>query len=305
MFTLTAEHLKRLCELNGFPIASDQMVFLGFRGCLPVNPNDHAQKAEQALTAANVDWTHPRCTLAQWLPAKGTFAVFPGSTAPHVHYIAKAKKAGGAGANQMITGYYDDYRKGTHLPGKSGAHEAFRQTESRIVRRSSDDLDFDNADPVSEGLQFDNLHAASCGSVDDTFYGSAGCQVVVGFPKSPARNGQPNTGPWKAFHRAAYDLDQVRFGYALFNGTDVKRIALAGDGGMVRVRGGSRGTNAGRVQKALKDKGFYEGVVDSDFGPRSLRALLEFQTAVFGPLADDGICGPQTAEALGIELADA
>jgi peptidoglycan hydrolase-like protein with peptidoglycan-binding domain len=70
---------------------------------------------------------------------------------------------------------------------------------------------------------------------------------------------------------------------------------------MERVRYGSNGPRAKSIQKALKAKGFYEGTVNGEFGDRSIRALLEFQEVEFGRNGDDGICGPQTAEALGVD----
>jgi peptidoglycan hydrolase-like protein with peptidoglycan-binding domain len=54
------------------------------------------------------------------------------------------------------------------------------------------------------------------------------------------------------------------------------------------------------VQKGLQRKGVYEGRIDGVFGPRSLRALLRFQESALGRGASDGVCGPQTATALGI-----
>jgi peptidoglycan hydrolase-like protein with peptidoglycan-binding domain len=56
----------------------------------------------------------------------------------------------------------------------------------------------------------------------------------------------------------------------------------------------------GKVQTALKQLDFYEGVVDDDFGNRTLRAVLDYQTAIFGPAQDDGIVGPLTAGSLQI-----
>ena len=45
------------------------------------------------------------------------------------------------------------------------------------------------------------------------------------------------------------------------------------------------------VEKNLKCKGFYEGNVDNDFGNRTFRAVLQFQTASVGPEADDAFVG--------------
>ncbi len=300
MFEITAEHLEQLCELNEFPVRRDGIVFLGFRGCLPLQPGDHTFRRAQRLEAAEVDHVHPRCTLLQWLPAQGVFAIYPGSTVPHRSAIVKARRAGGRGANQLLTGYFADFRKGIHKAGSRSAHPAFKQTGSRPYRRTADDPDYDLDDPVEIDNPGDNLHAAWCGSVNAEHFASAGCQVVVGYPRCPARGDQPSVGPWREFQERAYAQPQDRFGYVLLSATDAKRIALAGPEGMERVRFGSRGERARRVQEALAARGFYEGEVDSDFGPRSLVALLKFQQVVFGPRGDDGICGPLTAEALGL-----
>ena len=87
----------------------------------------------------------------------------------------------------------------------------------------------------------------------------------------------------------------------LLSGSEVERVALVGlEPSSERVRFGSAGPRTQRVQEALKTRGYYEGDLDGVFGPRSLRALLQFQEDVFGPGGNDGICGPQTAETLRI-----
>jgi hypothetical protein len=298
MFRVTTEHLQQLCRLNGFPITPGDMVFLGFRGCLPINPTDHRFHSEQSLTAANVDHLHPRCTLVQWLSNEGRLAVYPGSTVPNVEYTRKALAHGGNGANQLLTGFFADFCKGIHKAGTPTAHEAFRETNARPVRRTVDNLEYEADDRVEMDNPGDNLHAAWCGSVADPHFASAGCQVVVGYPHCPRRGSLPNAGPWQAFHDAAYSRAQRRFGYVLVNGFEIQCLALVGPAGLERVRFGSVGPRAEQVQAALKKLGYYEGHVGNSFGDRSLRALLEFQHAAFGRGAADGICGLQTAAAL-------
>jgi len=300
MFTLTVSHLKQLFELNEFPLDNDAMQFAGFRGCVPINPGDQNLAAKHDLMTASLDYRHPRCTLVQWTPSEGKFAAYPGSTVPHQDSVASARRRGGVGTNQLVSGFYGDYRKGWHKAGKPTGHEAWRQTASRPIRRTGDDLDYDGDDRVELVNPSDNLHCGWCAGMESK-YSSAGCQVVVGFPKCVQRGNDPATGPWKLFQSRGYAIAQQSFGYALLNGGEVQRLALSGPVGLERIRCGSQGPRAERVQKALKEKGFYEGIVDGQFGTRSLRALLDFQEAKFGRGGDDGICGPQTAEALGIE----
>jgi N-acetylmuramoyl-L-alanine amidase len=62
----------------------------------------------------------------------------------------------------------------------------------------------------------------------------------------------------------------------------------------------SRGTKITEIQRKLTRHGFNPGAVDGIFGPKTFAAVLEFQRA--HGLVPDGEVGPQTAEALGIEL---
>ena len=299
MYKLSANHLAEIFALNEYPYDPGAMVFAGIRGCLPIDLGNLEEAKEHEVETATVDHVHPRCTLIQWTPKTGLFAVFPGSTVPHQSSIAAAKKRKGVGANQLLTGFYDDFRKGWHKRGSKTGHEAWRQNASRPVRRSADDLDYDGDDRVEVVNPADNLHAGWSAGLNGSF-SSAGCQVLVGYPKCEQRGDSPATGPWKVFQERGYKLKQQAFGYGLFNGGEVQRLVLNGPKGLERVRFGSVGERAKKVQEGLKAKEFYEGKLDGDFGPRSLRALLDFQEATFGKDGDDGICGPQTAEALGV-----
>lgn len=59
---------------------------------------------------------------------------------------------------------------------------------------------------------------------------------------------------------------------------------------------GSKGNEVKKIQERLKTKGFYEGLIDGDFGWGTHNAVKEFQIAK--KLTDDGIVGPATWEAL-------
>ena len=61
---------------------------------------------------------------------------------------------------------------------------------------------------------------------------------------------------------------------------------------------GSNGDRVAEVQRLLAELGFGPGPVDGIFGPRTLRAILDFQRE-FG-LQVDGLVGPQTMSSLGI-----
>src|SRR5690606_20071650 len=158
--------------------------------------------------------------------------------------------------------------------GSATGHPAFRQTQGRPVRRTADDLDFQTDDRVEFTNPHDNLHAAWCMGVNDAGgYASAGCQVVVGFPRCGRRGELDDAGPWRTFRRNAYDLAQDSFPYVLLDGRNAQSVA-AGGATTARLRFGSRGDLVTRVQDVLAGRGFYEGALDGDFGVRTLRALL-------------------------------
>lgn len=300
-FTFSEADLKRLCEINCFQPATEEMVLFGFRGCLPADVDDYRFRPKHGLVTKDLNYLNPRCTLGQWLPKDGTIALFPGSTVPHRNYVATALSKSGVGANQLATGFYSDYRKGIHKAGKPTAHEAFRQTAGRPIRRTTDDQDYQNDDRVEFSNPYDNLHAAWCQGTSGLSYASAGCQVVVGYPKCDKPNYTKDVGPWKVFKENAYELAQTGFQYVLLDGKDAERVVEnSGKKLSVRLRYGSKGELVADLQKALKKAGFYEGIIDDDFKERTLRAVMDYQSVRFGPLEDDGVVGPVTASALGL-----
>jgi len=300
-FTLSDRVLRRLCEINSFAVPNSELVFFGLRGCLAVNPDEHQFGPQHALEVVACDYIHPRCVLGQWRPEARTLAVFPGSTVPHAKYVKTSVEQDGSGTNQVMSGFYQDYRKGVHKNGKPTGHDAFRQTEGHPIRRTSDDFDFDNDDRVEFMNPYDNIHAAWSMGVNHNEYASAGCQVVVGFPKCESRGVKPDAGAWKTFKANAYKISQSQFGYILLSSLDAQMVAQAGSQKLqAKLRFGSSGSLVTKVQKRLKTKGFYEGEIAGNFELRTCRAVLECQTAMFGPRADDGIVGPMTAEALGV-----
>ena len=299
MFTLTEESLWKLWRQNQFLVPDQEVVFFGLRGCLPLQEDDWSFGRQQRVGPAELNYRNPRCTLGQWVPEKG-FALFPGSTVPHQRYIQKAQAAGGQGANQLITGFYTDYRKGVHRSGSKTGHQAFRQEQFLPVRRTSDDLDYDPKDRVDWSQASDNLHCAWCMSLNKE-YSSAGCQVVLGYPKTPwGRADNVDSGPWKVFLNNAYALAQNSFSYVLLDGRDALKAAQPDAALIPRLRYGSAGELVKLVQEALKAGQYYEGKIDGALGWRTLSAVMQFQKAKFGLDDADGVVGPITAEALGV-----
>lgn len=304
-FILKENHLRRLCQINSFPIPDKEIIFFGLRGCLPLNVDNLEFSTNHSVMYIDPDYLHPRCTLGQWLPKEKKIAVFPGSTVPHIRYVKISIENNGKGANQLMTGYYKDYRKGMHKVNSPSGHQAFRQTAAHPIRRTADDFDFDNDDRVEFVNPYDNIHAAWSMGTNHDYYASAGCQVVVGYPQCKKLDDAPDVGPWKVFKTNAYNLEQESYPYVLFSGYDVLRVADSTYKWKARLRYGSKGELVRTVQEVLKDRQFYEGGIDGDFGERTCRAVMEFQEAQFGPNADDGIVGPMTASELGIAWPEA
>jgi hypothetical protein len=290
--------MQALCARNSFAVPEDGMVFFGLRGCLPVDPEDQSFGDVQTLKLADVNYRNPRCTLGQWDPANEVLAIYPGSTCPNEDFVAKAKRDGGEGANQLLTGYYE-FVKGVHRADAGSGHRAFRQEQTRVVLRNVDDMDFDLRDIAHEGMQADNLHCGFSAGVNSG-YSSAGCQVVVGFPN---RNDKRATesGPWAVFRKTAYDLDQDRFRYLLLNGSEIE--TMAADPDLARaalVRFGSAGETVRSVQTKLRALDFIEFDPDAKCGPKTQLGIIKFQVQLMGAENADGIVGGNTAAQLGI-----
>lgn len=296
---LNTFHLLRLCALNSFPIPKDGMVFVGLRGMLPKDPNNQKLDTSHEVELAEVTYETPRCTLIQWLPLEGRFATYPGSTVPNIRAIRGAVPRNGVGTNQLMTGLYGDYRKGTHKAGSPTAHAAFRQSALHPIQRSGDDLDYDSDDRIEWVNPGDNIHAGWC--FMDTIHASAGCQVIVGYPRCQKRGDAPAQGPWATFQERAYALPQASFPYYLLDGRNAARLINQGSKGMVRLRYGSQGPLVKELQEALKERDFYEGALDGLLQARTHRAVVDCQRVVFGKGGIDGVVGPATANALGLD----
>jgi hypothetical protein len=300
--TLNHELLQKLCTVNHFTLPNAEMIFVGLRGAIVADANDQTFKKEQAVNAIDVNYINPRCTIFQWRLADKQIAAFPASTVPHQINVKKAL-AGGDRANCLFTGFYKDYRKGVHKPGSETAHQAFRQNAARPFRRTSDDLDFDTDDRIEYDNPHDNIHCGWFGSLTDSNFASAGCQVVMGFPQCQRPGRDRNTGPWKTFHANAYAIAQGSFPYILVTGLEAFSLASGSNGlSKARLRFGSYGPAVTRLQQTLKQLNYYEGNIDGDFGERTMKAVINFQKKQFGNQGADGIVGPITAEELGISL---
>lgn len=307
---LSHDLLSLLARRTCYDVPETGLVFVGFRGLLPLDVSGTPFAPSHRVRLTTADHQSIRCTIGQWRPAKGELALFPGSTVPHVNAVQKARSARGIGANMLMLGAYA-YDRGVHKVGKPTAHRAFRQGMFFPVWRNTDDLDYDLADRLDtsgrtpDAYPWDNLHCAHQDNLDRPGFSSNGCQVIAGRPSMPANGNRPETGPWKVFVENAYGKDaqgQKRFPYLLFSGTEVGMAFSRPDGPLSRsARFGSSGPWVARVQEALQTQGFSFLTADGDFGRSTLEAVMGFQAQEFGPGQADGVVGPNTAGALGID----
>ena len=298
--TLTHDLLVKVCKINQFELPKVKMIFVGVRGSIVSDAGDQSFKAKQVLQVMDINYINPRCTILQWTIADKKLAAFPASTVPNQINVRKAL-TGGDNANCLLTGFYMDYRKGVHKAGTITGHEAFRQNAVHPFRRTADDLDFDKDDRIEYDNPHDNIHCGWFQGLNSSNYASAGCQVIMGFPKCQQAGRDKNVGPWKIFHDNAYAIAQDSFPYVLVTGLETLSIADNG-ATKAKLRFGSTGPKVKKLQQALASKHFYEGKIDGDFGQRTMKALINFQQQKFGNQGADGIVGPITAEEVGMDL---
>lgn len=300
--------LQRLMLRNNFATPNAGLTFFGIRGALPIDTGGTNFMDAHELRFATINFSAMRCTIGQWKINDDKVCVFPGSTVPSMPNIQRAKAKGGVGTNMLMLGFYE-YVRGYHKVGKPSGHRAFRQNKFFPVWRNEDDFDYDLADRIDLGSSasyfWDNLHCAYHDNVETPGYSSAGCQVVSGQPKSPARNNKPETGPWKSFIDNAYNNSdgQTVYSYALFSATELGMVAAKSDSEIsLSARFGSTGPLVLQTQEALIREGFPLGTPDGEFGRGTLYALIAFQVKEFGKASADGVLGPNTAAALEITL---
>jgi lysozyme family protein len=300
--TITADLLTRAARRNGYAIPTDGMIFFGIRGFRPDSPFDNAFSNSRTGRFSSIDFLKMNCTIGQWKVATDEIALFPGSTVPSRGSIENSRRKGGIGTNMLMLGRFE-HERGIHKPNKRGQHRAFRQATFFPVWRTVDNLTYDLADKADFGGEngtfvWDNIHSAYYDDLGR--YSSAGCQVVCGLPEQPGRS-QSETGPWRTFINNAYGIKQKRFVYLLFSAEELAFLEATQNPTQV-VRFGSTGPLAREVQNKMIERGLLQKKADGNFGRASLSALMTFQTKLLGSKAADGVCGTQTAEALGVVL---
>lgn len=307
---LTSDLLDRVCARVSFPVERKELVFFGIRGAVPTRGSFGAFASEHPLRNSEIDYQSMRCTLGQWHPDQGQIAVFLGSTVPQGSLVLNARPSG-KGVNMLMPGRHE-HQRGTHKANdkKGNGHRAFRQARFAPVQRSRNDGRFDTLDEIDFGTGsgdfiWDNIHSAY--SENPGHFSSAGCQVICGLPRSSSRQMQPETGPWKHFVETAYGPlfgAQVSYSYLLFTIEEIAEAASIKPAQLSQqVCYGSSGATALQIQQALVQSGMAPGLVcDGDFGRNSMMALVAFQRRHFPRGMVTGVCGTQTAAALGVVM---
>ena len=311
-YDLSARNLEEMFALAGFDVPGDGMVFVGLRGTSPIDIGGTPFAASHKVEDKGVDYLHMRCSLIQWRPGRGDFAIFPGSTVPHADAIAGGVGQGGTGVNQLATCLLDKrpdtdrrhYRGDHGLSSPLGPHRAFRNDSKLPVWRTADDALYEGGDLVMASQAFDNIHCSRQSNVAAPKFSSNGCQVIAGVAGKPISAGvEAEQGPWLRFIRNGYGIEQSRFCYALFEEGEAQRTVTLGAASRTpTARFGSRGELVARLQAGLIAEGYDLGPAgaDGDFGFATLEALRAFQLREFGPDGVDLVAGSMTAGRLGI-----
>lgn len=291
--------VKKINEVFDFYnlMPTKEISIVGIRGCVPVeDANEVRLRNSIELQQIDVNYEKPRCTFV--VVVGDQLMGLLGSTVPHKRYVSKALKKHGYGANQMFFGQYTDYKKGMHKANSSTAHQALRQMKKHPVRRTKDDLDFEEDDFVTYDMQYDNIHAGWNMGFDHPYYASAGCQIISGYPSCKKRNNMPATGYWKCFKDTVFGTIQENFTYTLLSSRAFSRHLPSSK----RIIYGSQGKMVQKLQERLNQLNKCSLLLDGDCGIGTFKQILLFQTKIFGENADDGIVGPMTAKALGLKI---
>ncbi len=173
-----------------------------------------------------------------------------------------------------------------------------------IVRRTADDLIYEDVDIFQNMAPGDNIHPAF--SQEPSWFSSYGCQVVLG----SANNSGDHSGPWARFRRSAGFTDDngepgAPFLYVLLTGrealiaSELRRSGQANDPVAIqrlrRLRFGSKGQEVAALQAKLGT------APDADFGPATAESLHLRQRSLWRGRSD-GIFTPKLAQALGWEV---
>jgi hypothetical protein len=276
-FALSHASLEKLFAAFHIHPDPDGLVLFALRGAMPGKAGKGWSRSV-TVRLAPVDYIHMRCTLGIWdRRGKRVFAAI-GSTVPFRDHVIKAAarngKAKGKGTNQLEPGYYLDLTKGEHLQGKRNGHQALRQTEYRLYRRSLSGVPYRESSPLFYGNPYDNLHCGWNPDGKQPGYSSAGCMVMAGMPHCPRRE-EPtrNLGAWKEFHALIYAVDQEKFPILLLPAqTAAAALAARSGAGAERLVFGSEGEAVKALQRRLAAAGLYRGRATGRLDARTYRA---------------------------------
>jgi endonuclease G len=315
-FELKAETVQKLFELNSFSVAPNMTrVLFALRGCMLSGGAEWVSSAtSHQVSVTRPDHVHQKCVFGVLDVKEGKIALFRGSTVPNIDFMEKYD-AGELACNMMPTGFHY-YRVGPHkgkrMPG------AFRQQHSLWVLRAKGDTKLprknrvlsysSNADTVlwddlDGNLPFDNIHWTffSPKRTKPPFYSSAGCQVVSAWGEFRKAAGLVHP-PIVLDDSGRTSDDGKEFYLALLTGKDARLVNTNAPDVVRSIRYGSSGQAVRSLQEKLSklNVGFNPKDIDSEFGRKTMRALIVWQKA--NRFAQTGILSGVQSRTLGIKL---
>lgn len=276
---LTINNIRKLKECLNI---SKDVDIIAIRGC---SCSEYGKwQKEINIEQKEIDNEHMNCLFI--LIDVDKILPLQGSTTPHKKYLLKGLNNDGNGVNQLEYGFYKYYAKGIHGIGRDSGHKALRQTRNQPVRRTSDNLVFDDQDNIEIGNVHDNIHA-SWSKLNSSDHASAGCQVIQGYPECKKR--KTNSGHWKLFYNHIYSLDQYTFNYLLIPFRWVERVVNNIDFNLIIF--GSESNDVKQIQK------YFKLSQDGIYGQNTYNKVIEFQKKY--NLTVDGIVGNNTIKRMG------
>lgn len=210
-------------------------------------------------------------------------------------YLAGSADGEYGGATQAAVKAFQE-RSGLWVDGKAGPDTLTKLYSSSAKKASS--VAAYVGDTLEEGMNGAGVRALQkrlkelgylSGSVDGDF-GAATKQAVVAFQRSNGLTADGKAGTATMNKLFAEDLKTESESK---NDTDTSDVSSTG---YVVLEEGSEGDAVRKLQKALKDMGYYSGSVDGSYGSGTVSAVMAFQRQ--NDLRVDGKAGPATQRVL-------
>lgn len=285
---INKEILRAIIENCDFNINIDKnntITFIGIRGA-KIKGNRTGPEIE--FVFVKPDFNQYGCTILQYR-SNGIFVAYDATTLPGVYWVNNPMDS--KGAARLLPG------KHSFIRGLHKGKPAFIQNGLFPVLRDSDqDLGFDwNDDYLDIGNFGIDLHAGGSATIGKW---SAGCQII----KTDKGYSDVWSSPtWKEFYAYATEVPNTIYNYILIPNTHLMTISTIPDlkvdiTSTTRLQWGSTGDRVLKVQNKLKELKYNVGMLDGNFGPATLKAVISFQLRNMGAAKTTGMVGLSTWE---------